>query len=186
MRGGPRRESFRLGRWAARRLLSEVLAVAPGRLEVARASDGAPEPLLDGRRAPVELSLSHRAGYGLCVAAPPGREVGCDLELIEPRSEAFLAEYLLEPERLSVTSSGNPALWANLIWSAKETVLKAQRVGLTRDVRELLVEPAPLGDDGWGELHVTDLARGQRYSCAWTRAASLVWTTLRSQSPSTL
>ena len=80
-------------------------------------------------RAPVprSISLGDRAGFGLCALAGPGVRLGCDLERVERRSEAFVADYFTECER---------ALWlrapraersrlANLVWSAKESAVKA-------------------------------------------------------------
>ena len=68
-------------------------------VELRPAPSGAPQVFLHGKPAPVVLSLSHSGGTGFCVVAPPGAEVGCDLERVEPRSPAFLADYFTDEER---------------------------------------------------------------------------------------
>src|SRR3954454_12181450 len=64
-----RREDWRLGRWTAKAALAAWLGATPERIEVVAADDGAPEAWLDGARAPVSVSLSHRSGLAL---APGG------------------------------------------------------------------------------------------------------------------
>jgi 4'-phosphopantetheinyl transferase len=125
---GPRRASWRLGRYAAKRLLGAGV-------EVLASGGGAPRGFRGD--APIDrwISISHRGGVGLAAAAP--FPIGCDLELVEPRSAAFLAEYFTAAEQRA--ASADPAVVANLLWSAKESALKALGVGLTRDTRELEV-----------------------------------------------
>lgn len=116
---------------------------------------GAAAPAVTG--APVQLSGAVPAG----VAAHQAPALGCDLELIEPRSAAFVRDYFTPAERAYV--SGQPAgarrdLAANLVWSAKESALKVLRTGLRLDTREVDVtvgEPAPEAG-GWARLRVTD------------------------------
>src|SRR5581483_12458821 len=82
----PRRASWRLGRWTAKLALGACLETEPTRIEVLAAADGAPEPWLDGVRVPLSISISHRAGRAIATVAGGSRAVGCDLELLEPRS----------------------------------------------------------------------------------------------------
>ena len=157
-----RRLDWRLGRFAAKALLARLLDEADlAAIEILWAEDGAPIPELRGRPLDLVLSLSHRAGRGLAAAAPAGLAFGCDLELIEPRSAAFIADFFTEHEAAAVARASDPALAANLVWSAKESALKALRVGLTRPTRELEVTAGPGGD-----LLVVD-ARGPRFSGTW-------------------
>ena len=74
--------------------------------------------------------------------------LGCDLELVEPRSDRFVADYLTAAEQQLVLGAGPERdLVANLIWSAKESALKVLRVGLRRDTRSVEVTL-----DGWGAV----------------------------------
>jgi 4'-phosphopantetheinyl transferase len=143
-----RRADWRLGRWTAKAAAARWLEGGPGAglkphdIEIRAAADGAPEVFLAGAPAPLVLSLSHRAGLALAAVAAPGVLLGCDLELVEPRSAGFVADYLTEAERarLEAAPESEQALLANLFWSAKESAVKALRLGLRVDVREVEVE----------------------------------------------
>jgi 4'-phosphopantetheinyl transferase len=116
----------------------------PAAIELLAAPDGAPEAWLGGRRAGVSVSLSHRAGRALAAVADLPRVVGCDLELLEPRSSAFVREWLAPAER---------GLEPNLAWTAKEAAAKVRREGLRLDVRHAVARPAT-GGSGWQALLV--------------------------------
>ena len=149
-----RREDFLLGRWAAKRLLSAALDCAPGpALEVRAAPSGRPEAFLDGQPLRLSLSLSHREGLALAAIDDSGSPLGADLEAVEPRSDAFVCDYFTRRE-IAAVAAGERDLLANLIWSAKESALKALGVGLTLDTRSVEIELAPGGSDGWRALRL--------------------------------
>lgn len=151
MRFTKRRNDYLLGRYISKLAVAAALELplgnaSLGRIEVKNRMSGpergVPELLLDGARAPFDVSITDRAGWGVCVLTEPGARVGCDLELVEPRSETFVADYLTEPERAFVASARDEethAMRANLLWSAKESVLKVLRTGLRRDTRSVEV-----------------------------------------------
>lgn len=170
LRFAPRRTSWRLGRWAAKQALLHALGeIAPARLSVLAAEDGAPEPYLDGRPLARVLSLSHRESFA--VAALADAPVGVDLEAVEPRSDTFLETYLTEAERALVRAAEDHALAANLVWSAKESALKRLRTGLRRDTRSVQVDlrfDAAATDD-WAPLSVRDLESHASWPGWWRR-----------------
>jgi 4'-phosphopantetheinyl transferase len=137
-----RRRDWRLGRWVAKCALAEILgATAP--VEVRAATDGAPEAVLDGEPAPVGISISHRAGLAACLVFGPAVAAGCDLELVEPRTAALASDYFTLAEQAWLTRA-DPAgrdLAVALVWSAKESALKALRQGLRLDTRDVEVTP---------------------------------------------
>jgi 4'-phosphopantetheinyl transferase len=152
-----RRADWRLGRYAAKTAVGTYLGVDPARVEILATPGGAPVARLDGARADVELSLSHRAGRALAVLAPSGTRVGCDLELVEARSTAFVEQWLAAAEQafLRRARTGDRAWLANLMWSAKEAATKARGEGLRLDVRHAQVTFGVMaGADGWRRLHV--------------------------------
>jgi 4'-phosphopantetheinyl transferase len=171
-----RRVEFLVGRWTAKRAiaLSHGLAddeAALSSIEVLHASDGAPVPHVDGEPLARRVSLTDRAGWAVCVVSPGVFEVGCDLELVEPRSPAFVSDYLTPAEQRLVTAAAD-AEWdrlANLIWSAKESALKVLRTGLRRDTRSVEVDlEDPWAGDGWSPLQVrTD--EGDIFPGWWAR-----------------
>lgn len=160
----PRRQSFRLGRWTAKHILSRVLSIPfsqslSTRIEVLSNTDGVPIPYLDGESLPHTLSLSHREDRALAAASPASLSMGCDLEWIEPHSRAFVEDFFTPEERENTFCSSSPHLMATLIWSAKESALKALRTGLSRDTRELCVQlsgPFSEHSSSWHALSVID------------------------------
>jgi 4'-phosphopantetheinyl transferase len=144
-----RREDFLLGRWAAKRLVSSVLGCAPGpAMEIRAAASGRPEAFLDGHPLRLSLSISHRERLALAAVDDAGKPLGADLEAVEARSDAFVRDYFTASE-IAAVAAGEPDLMANLIWSAKESALKALGVGLTVDTRDVEVELAPGRGAGW-------------------------------------
>src|SRR5579871_3530236 len=131
-----RRADWRLGRWTAKLGLCGYLNIAPAR-EIARvqilaAESGAPQGYIGDNPAKAAISLSHRDGRAICAVAPADAALGCDLEKIEPRSEVFVADYFTANEQslIARASSIERTKLVAAMWSAKESVLKALRVGL--------------------------------------------------------
>jgi 4'-phosphopantetheinyl transferase len=148
MRFAKRRADWRLGRWTAKRALAVCLNLPLDRqalagIEIRPAPDGAPEVFLANSPAGATISLSHRAGRAVCAVALNGAALGCDLEMIEQHSDAFMADYFTpEEQNLVARASATDQLrLVTLLWSAKESVLKALRTGLRLDTRCVIVSP---------------------------------------------
>jgi 4'-phosphopantetheinyl transferase len=180
-----RRADWLLGRWTAKCAVTGYLnlpadPVAFAAIELRPAPSGAPEVFLHGRPAPVALSLSHSRGFGLCAVAPAGVEVGCDLETVEPRSPVFLADYFADEEQRLVART--PAVRRDevltLLWSAKESALKALRCGLrsdTRSVNAALVDFPRTRDDEWHRVTAVHTS-GRRFDGWWRESRDLIRT----------
>ena len=162
MRFAKRRAEWRLGRWTAKRALAAYLNVpahpqALTDIELRPAPSGAPEVFFANQPASVTVSLSHRAGTAVCAVAPSVAALGCDVEMIEPRSESFITDYFTTEEQAFVAQAPAPdrPRLCTLIWSGKESALKALRVGLRLDTRRLMVNPVDAlgrpaeGGEGW-------------------------------------
>lgn len=172
-----RRVDYLLGRFVAKRAVARSLDLPqdPASLrgiEVGNDEEGAPFARAGGAPAPLSISISDRAGWGICALGPAGLALGCDLELIEPRGDAFVADMLTEAERARVAAAADEEerqRLANLIWCAKESALKVLRTGLRRDTRsvEVTLGEAP-GTEGWQPLRV-DRAEGGAFP-GWWRA----------------
>ncbi|MGW4065129.1 4'-phosphopantetheinyl transferase family protein [Amycolatopsis sp. NPDC004747] len=173
-----RRSELRLSRWTAKHAIAAALGLdthdgALARIEVRPTATGAPVACHDGVPAPVAVSLTGRAGWAVCLTGPPGGALGCDLELVEPRSDAFVRTWFTARERETVFA-GEQALLANLIWSAKESALKVLETGLRRDTRSVEVE---LGTarPGWSPL-VVRAAGGGEFPGWWRRYGEFLLT----------
>lgn len=128
-----RRGDWLLGRWVAKRAL--VLAGEASResdVAILASVSGAPEAFVLGRCAGVALSLTHSHGIAVAALGPAGVRLGIDLEAIEERTAGFLGDWFTEAEQAFVMGAGpgESALAATLVWSAKESVMKALREGL--------------------------------------------------------
>jgi 4'-phosphopantetheinyl transferase len=182
MRFPKRRGEFRLGRWTAKKALALHLgrpADDLGAIEIDRAADGAPAPLVDGRPADAYVTMTDRADQAVCLVGPPGPALGCDLELVEPRSDAFVGDFLTTAEQRLVAAAGDAdarSLLANLVWCGKEAALKVLRTGLRRDTRsvEVSLPDGPLVD-GWSPLLVRE-AEGTVFPGWWQRFGAFVLT----------
>ena len=175
MRYAKRRNDFLLARWTAKvavarwmSLASDVASLA--QVEIRNATDGAPHVLVRGQPAPLEIAMTDRAGWAVCALHAPGTRIGCDLELVEPRSDAFIADYFTAAEQATIvaaTTDSGRHLLANLLWCAKESALKVLRTGLRRDTRsvEVRLEPTPPAD-GWRRLLV-EAEEGPRFPGWW-------------------
>jgi len=142
MRFAKRRADWRLGRWTAKCTAAAFLNLPGdprtlGEIEVRPASSGAPELFLANSPAAVTISISHCAGIAVCAIAMGGAALGCDLELIEPRGSSFVADYFTcdEQELISRAPGQDRLRLVTLLWSAKESTLKALREGLRLDTR---------------------------------------------------
>ena len=163
---------------------------ASHRVEVANLPTGAPVVLVDGAPAGLEVSLTDRAGWAVCLVGVPGARVGCDVEIAEPRSEGFVADFLTAQERRYVASleGEHRDAAANLVWSAKESALKVLQTGLRRDTRSVdvvLTSPAGVppggGHAGWAPLEVRS-AEGGRMP-GWWRRDGVFLVTVASEQP---
>jgi len=181
-----RRADWLIGRIAAKSVVAAALAnVIPGdwplrAIELPSGSSGMPYARIapesgpvagfaPGERLPISVTISHAEGHALCAATwsepvddGSRRTLGIDLGLVEPRSRELVATFFTEDEQRFVRDAPpwERDLRANLIWCAKEAVLKALGLGLTVDTFDLscrpeagLADPAewPLApaDDAW-------------------------------------
>ena len=183
MRFAKRRNDYLLGRHVTKLAVARVLdlpreAESLRRIEVRNAEDGAPGVWLADAAAAIDISITDRAGWGVCIATLGGAAVGCDLELVEPRSELFVADYFTERERARVDAApdaeARDAL-ANLTWSAKESALKVLRTGLRRDTRSVEVHLGGEEAEGWQRLHV-EVDEGHTFPGWWRRFGDFVLT----------
>jgi 4'-phosphopantetheinyl transferase len=174
-----RRTEYLLRRFAGKSAVASVAGLDAdpatlGRIAVLNRPTGAPYVQVDGADLGLDISLTDRAGWAVCLVAPDLGAVGVDLEIVEPRSAGFVRDFLTPAEQELVAAVAAPDGWdaaANLVWSAKESALKVLRTGLradTRTVEVTIAEPAAIGpvEAGWQRLTV---ARGAEHFPGWWR-----------------
>lgn len=189
MRFAKRRADWRLGRWTAKRALSVCLdwPAHPQvfkKMDIRPAASGAPEVFFANQPAAVTISLSHREGVAACAVAMSPVEMGCDLEMVEPHSDAFVADYFTSEEQALVARAAAPDRhWLlALLWSSKESALKALHEGLRLDTRSVMVSPfVPAFDlNGWSPLEVRH-SGGQVFHGWWQHANNILRTVVAAQ-----
>ena len=193
MRFTKRRGEWLLARWTAKQVLADELGLADDPSSLARIeirtivggeAQGAPEVFLDGVPHEIGVSLTDRADWAVCVAGAVA-ELGCDLELVEARSDRFVRDYFTPREQAAVAdppfdSTGDAV--ANLIWSAKESALKVLRTGLRRDTRSVeVVFRGEQSVEGWRPLGVR--VEEARQLTGWWRQYGVFLLTVVTGSP---
>jgi 4'-phosphopantetheinyl transferase len=214
MRFPKRRTDWLLGRWTAKNAVALCLGLptkshALREIEIRAATSGAPEVFIRDEPTAVTISLSHRAGVGACAVTSSPSALGCDLEMIEPHSDAFAADYFSAEEQALV--AGTPveeqAGLLSLLWSAKESALKAMREGLRLDTSRVIVNPgdsprtsgggrAPFlqrsfcfagpssHSEDWNPLQARTL-RGEVFHGWWSQSGGLLRTLVATPPPGT-
>jgi len=170
-----RRADWLAGRRAAKSLVrplaGEILGteIAFRELEILAAPSGAPEVrLASGAPLGVGVSISHSDGRAFAAAwRGPEISVGADLERIAPRSAGLVRDFFGSGERAgweALAAGAERDLFATAVWSAKEAVLKALRLGLAADTRAVAIR-----------LGAADSpAPGRPAGAAWARFAASV------------
>jgi phosphopantetheinyl transferase len=134
-RGTERRVQDRIaGRIAAKRALVSMTGLDPHRIVIDNAPTGEPRVLVDGTPSAWRVSIAHREGHAVAIAAGAGR-VGIDLESVESRSLSFLADWFHEDEAMERADAHRQTVG----WAAKEAVLKVLGTGLALSPRDVLV-----------------------------------------------
>ena len=140
-----RRVEFLTRRWTAKRAVATVLdrdlsAAALAAVEIRHHLSGAPYLEVDGRPAAIDVSLSDRAGWAVCLV---GRRRRPRPARHRPGARGAAQRGIRRrlPHRRRERLRAQPAAGAardeaaNLIWSAKEAALKVRKVGLRADTR---------------------------------------------------
>jgi 4'-phosphopantetheinyl transferase len=185
-----RRTDWRLGRWTAKRALASHLKLPAipqvlARIEIHPGLSGAPEMFFQSEPAMVTISLSHSAGRAACAVATSNVELGCDLEITEPRSDIFISDYFTADEQTLIAQAPatDRARLVTLLWSAKESALKALHTGLRLDTRSVIVSvDASFDLKGWSPLQVRHVY-GRFFHGWWQHNDSFARTLVASSKP---
>lgn len=184
-----RRQEYLTRRWTAKHAVATV--IDPDRaghddsglaaIEIRNHPSGAPWVAIEGKAASLEISMTDRAGWAICLVGRPAatERLGIDLELVEPRSDGFVDDYLTAAEQAYVRShppgDARDAA-ANLLWSAKESALKVLQVGLRADTRTIDVTVHHDEErGGWSRLTANG-RDGDRFHGWWRRDGQFVLT----------
>jgi len=181
----------RKGEWlGARLVIKDLIRAADNRwkhkefqeIEVLNDKSGAPYLVISGGQGhPGRVSLSHSNGYVLCAYSPDDISVGVDLELIEPRPNEFAEDFFTEGEfeQIEKLDIAERNLFVTVIWSSKESVLKALSSGLRVDTRsvEVILPGLIVHNAGWTSLGLnSSLIKNDSLGLVWRREGNFVLT----------
>ncbi len=182
-----RRNDWRLGRWTVKRAVRAYLVDRPAlsSVEIRAAENGAPEAFINNVPAKASISISHSEGRSFCTVGNPDLSIGCDLEHIEPREDNLVSDYFT-PEEISFCHEAKnleKVVAVNLIWSAKESILKILREGLRRDTRSVIVCPDPVASESSWNAWTGYCLESSRIFAGWWRTCDGFVYTLASDRP---
>ena len=172
-----RRNEWRLGRWVVKKALQKHLSKPLDKIEVLPRKNGAPTLVINKKEYKLAFSISHRESKALCAFCEQLNTIGCDLEYIEPRSDLFIRDYFTSDERGYIHQYPEQNdLFANLIWSAKEAVLKVLQLGLRLDTLDVNVHTihTPQKNE-WAAFEVI-LKNDRSYYGYWKKTTNYVMT----------
>ena len=105
--------------------------------------------------------------------------IGCDLEQIEPHTQSFVEDYFTPEEQqlITTTTPSVRPLAIALLWSAKESALKAMHVGLRADTRSVVVKVPPIPCEPWDVWRLVAVRHASgEYGGWWLASGSFVRT----------
>ena len=154
-----RRIGWRAGRIAAKRLIRETFfagqrAIVPYAAIGILADDmGAPQVYIAGEPGPwPRVSITHGAGVSAAYRSPrPELRPGIDVEMVERREPAFVAQFFTPGERARAAFAADIDVELTKLWTVKEAVLKALGIGGRVDFREIDIDAAGSGVSLRGE-----------------------------------
>jgi len=143
-----KKESFLLGRLAAKRALGALLAEGDlRRIEIRAGVFGQPV-VAHARAGAAQVSVSHSHGLAVALAFPGEYPMGIDVETVAAVAAAqILGEIEASPAELTwiVASGVDEATACGVLWTAREALGKSFRLGLN----------SPLGILALGEIRAT-------------------------------
>jgi phosphopantetheine--protein transferase-like protein len=177
MRFERRRQSFYLGRFAAKQILQVHPACAnlpATSITIANHPEGGPYGKIGDCRMEGSISLSHRESEAAsAMVIHPGVTVGIDLELVEERERAFVEDFFTSQEsaQIDLLPEEEKFVAVTRTWSAKEAVLKALGIGLRVDSRAVTINQSQRtsGKDDWKLLDASGPALEDRVCQVWWR-----------------
>lgn len=179
-----RRDEWLAGRILVKKTYSEQIAPAihPRQLQILREPSQKPELLLNEQSTGMSISISHSHGWVAAALDPSGHPMGIDLERVEARDPAFLADYFTATEKNWIAQDGNltPDQKITLIWSSKESVLKSLGLGLHLDPLRVEVSgimvPTVVSEWGSGRAMVKTDEREVECFLRWQMMGEMVIT----------
>lgn len=160
-----RQSSFILGRYTAKMAISSLCNIKP----ISQIFIGAGvfnQPIVKAPDLPnVCVSISHNDFSAIALAYKEDYPMGIDLECIDAEKIMHIAEFFTPHEHsLSKILSGNMPLFYTIIWTAKESLSKVLKTGLTTGLNIMEVNTIKYHLNGFYIITFTNFAQYQTFS----------------------
>lgn len=178
-----RQKDWLSGRFVGKSLIKAVVfeadSILLNQLTIQNEPGGAPYPQYNQSRLNGSLSLSHRDSFAAAAwCNDEDVTIGIDLEAIETKSTGFIEDYFSkgEAEVVLTLPVEQRDVAASLLWSGKEAILKALKIGLRVDTRKLIIEvPDIKRKESWSKLTVLESPGGaDNFQLFWKCIGDLI------------
>lgn len=163
-----RRLEFVRGRLAVKRATKALNGSLEASVEVEYGCLRQPLLQIDGAGSPLQVSLSHNESCASAIVFSPYLIVGIDIEAVKPRIPERFVGFVSEREMEIYTELGleeDQAL--TTVWTVKEALVKALRVGMGSDFAVAEVKSAKqIGQ----KIESSFSSHHQLYACSWIDA----------------
>jgi phosphopantetheinyl transferase len=127
-----RKKSYLIGRYSAKRAIS-VLTNVDDLQEILIQPGVFNQPIISYKRSiDAQVSITHSGDFGAAVAFPEALPMGIDIEKIDPGKKDVMESQITNREKSLIKGmSGPDEKMLTLLWSAKESLSKVLKTGLT-------------------------------------------------------
>ena len=180
-----RKNDWLLGRWTAKSLFSSNFDInlSLKQIEIRANTNRAPDIFVNNRLLQWVVSISHSHSRSLCALANQGEGIGCDIEKIEQRNPSFIRDYYTAKEKEYINHYRNQDQinFVNLLWSAKESVMKVLRLGLSIHPKKIELFESEFGNAVWNKMQMKYLKTGQKFFGQWKIEDGFVFVVMSSK-----
>jgi len=106
-------------------------------------------PLVKGTHGQYQVSITHCPDYAGAVAYPEELLIGLDMEAIQPDKQEGIYEILTDRERRMCPEHMERELYAMVLWTAKEALVKCLKLGLSVSFEIMQVSGLQKADPGF-------------------------------------
>jgi phosphopantetheinyl transferase len=134
-----RKNSFLQGRISAKVAIDELIGTSNSKnITIEKGVFGF--PVVKGVVDNIQLSISHTAGFGVCIANFEEHPMGIDVEKIDVSRSELLQTYINSEESLLLIASKINVDTGFFLWTIKEALSKILKTGLTLDFKILQIK----------------------------------------------
>lgn len=165
-----RKNSFFLGRSSAKLAIQQIANGAnPSGITVGKGVFGF--PIVKGIQERISVSISHCEELGISLAYPDEHPVSIDVETINEERASLIENYITEEEAKLIGQFCSHEMSAFLFWTAKESLSKLLKTGLTLDFKIMLIKSVEEVSSG---IYVSTFSNFPQYKSVTFKVKNMV------------